>query len=140
VAGNSAGTSTSAPAFRFITRAVPTQSISTTVRNQRLTLTAPARATCQASSGKLDVTLVSSKIPHSKERSARFVSARISIDAGRKRRLRHLPARLALSLSGLKHGTHKLTVQAVYNSKRRHHGDQTLVALRTQLRARFTVC
>ena len=110
------------------------------VGDQQLTLTTPSRQTCVANRQKLAVRLTSTATTIGA--GPRFVSAGFAIDAGVKGArhrgvtARHVPVTLELSLTGLGRGTHTLTVRVAYRETRHGHSH----AVRTTLRAKFTVC
>jgi hypothetical protein len=52
----------------------------------------------------------------------------------------HLPATLALSLTGLKRGAHTLTVTVVYKETKRVRGRKTIVTVTKTLKAKFEIC
>lgn len=148
-----------------------TQSTSTKIGSQQITLTTPSLSTCTAASGKLSTSLAAAPIG-SKSSPLKFSNAGFYLDKGIKHVTKHkiktkhghktvtittylanatagkLPATEQLSLTGLKSGTHTLTVKVTYketkkvvvgHGKHKHKVKETIKVTHT-LKAPFTVC
>ncbi len=144
--------------------ASPPQKTHAVFGNQQITLLAPSPLSCTISSGKLAVSLDSSPITGSKATKLRLASVaffldkgvrhihRTTIDAhghkttravvsyGPNATTRHLPAKLELSLSALKTGSHILTVKLSYKERKRKQGHMSTLTVIKVLSVRFTVC
>jgi PKD repeat protein len=143
----------------------PVQVIVATFGNQRITLTTPSLQACTTKTGRLSATLTSSAIAHSRRAKLRFASAAFYLDRGvrhtRKvtRRLRsgrtkkvtvvsfsanattrHLPATVALRVTGLRSGTHTLKVVLTYSERVKRHRRSITVRVTKTITARFRVC
>jgi hypothetical protein len=163
VATNNIGSSTSAPAQQFKTQ--PAQSTTATFGDQQLTLTTPSLRTCTANKNRLVLAFKSTTIRKSKRAKLKFSSAAFFIDKGVKhvhRKTEHtrsgkkktvivttytanatkhrVPVTLALSLRGLKPGTHTLKVVNSYKETTRKHGHPKTVTVTKTLTEKFKVC
>ena len=144
---------------------LPTQSTTTSIGDQQITLTTPSQSTCTANTDKLAVTLSSTTIPRSKGAKLKFTSAGFYIDNGIKhthRKTLHsrkgkqktvivnvytanatahrVPAMLDLSLSGLKPGVHTLKITLFYRETTRQRAHKRTVAVTKTLTTKFSVC
>jgi len=133
--------------------------------NRQITLTTPSLRVCTASSKKLAVSLKSTAIAGSKAAKLKFTSAAFYLDKGirhkrhktvrlrngKKKKVivitytanataRHVPVTLALKLTGLKTGTHTLTVRLSYKETNITHGHRRTVTVTKTLKAKFLVC
>jgi virginiamycin B lyase len=165
VATNSAGATDGAIESFTTAAAAPTSQITTaTLGNQRITVTTPSSSACIASSGTLAVTLASAAIAGSKSTKLKFAAARLYIDRGVKhttRRIerRHgkrvtvkvttfrpnatvkrLPASVALKLTGLGSGAHKLKVTFSYTETVVKHRRRTNKVVAKSVTTGFAVC
>jgi uncharacterized protein (DUF2141 family) len=125
-----------------------TQSVTSTIGDLRLKLTAPALNPCIASAGKHQATLTATAVHTAAH--AKFVRATLFIDKGVKH-TKHgkttyapnatahkLPASFALS--DLKPGRHALTVVLYVKERQGEHGHIKTVTIRRTLKAKLTVC
>ena len=159
-AGESDGTTES---FKTLPAAPPPRTQTTTLGNQRITLTTPTGSICMASSSKLPVTLNSVAIKNSKPK-LKFLNARFYIDKGVKHRIvkivrkhgKHVkvavttykanatvtkvPASPGLKLSGLRSGRHSLKVTVAYSEPVTKHAPKTKKTVSKTLTATFSVC
>jgi hypothetical protein len=141
----------------------PTQSVKARLGNQLITLTGPARSPCLASKGMLPVAVSAAKIKGTPKLS--FSVGRVYIDNGHKRTVRRtvrgnngkrrtvrvtvygpnatvkrLPASVRLSLTGLRTGSHTLSVTVVYTRTVVKHAHRARVQATRTLRLEFTIC
>lgn len=140
------------------------QSTLATLGNQRITLITPSPLSCTASAGKLLVNLNSSAITGSRASKLKFTRATFFLGNGIRHTRRtttdlrghrnttiavtyspnatisRLPAKLELSLAGLKPGSHILSVKLLYRQSRRRHGRVLTTTFVKTLSARVTVC
>ncbi len=141
------------------------QSTKASFDDQQITLRTPSPLTCSTSASRLAVTLTSTTIAKSKSTHLKFTRAAFFIDKGIKHTrqetlhtrngkkhtvtvisysanttTRHLPATLALSLSGLKSSPHTLEVTLYYTETKKKHGHKKIVTVTKTLSAKFTVC
>jgi streptogramin lyase len=167
VAANSFGTSNgSVLTFKTTGSPPPVKTVTNaTFANQRITLTTPSLQACTSKTGRLSVRLTSTTIAHSHAAKLRFRSASFFLDKGvrhtRKvtRHLRnghkkrvivvffkanasthHLPATLAIRVTGLRSGTHTLKVLLTYSERVTKHRHRLTVNVTRPLRVKFTIC
>jgi len=166
VATNSAGESDGAiESFKTSPQPPPpVRTTTATLGNQRITLTTPSTSICTANSGKLAVTLSSTRIKNSKKAKLKFSSAVFYIDKGVKHTIkrtvrRHgkqvkvtvtvykanaavkkLPASPRLKLSGVRSGRHNLRVTLSYIETVTHDGHKVKQTVSKTLTVAFKVC
>ena len=139
-------------------------STTATIGNQQLVLLTPSPQACTARARTLGARLSSNTLNNSRDPEASFANAAFYIDRGiphirrvtkrmpngRKRTvtvtvyspnaiIRRVPVAVGLRLSGLRSGTHSLTVRASYTEALMNHGRRTKVITKV-LRTKFRVC
>jgi hypothetical protein len=144
--------------------ATTSQSTTKSFGDQRVTLVSPSSKACLASNNALRVTLSSAEIAHSKAAKLKFSRAAFFLDKGVKhvaRRTvkahgghktttvitytanataRRAPANLTFKLTGLKAGTHTLSVKLYYSESVTRHNHRTTVTVAKTLTAKFLIC
>jgi streptogramin lyase len=167
VAANSFGTSNgSVLTFKTTGSPPPVNTVTkATIGNQRITLTTPSLQACTSKTGRLSVSLTSATIANSRAVKLRFRSASFFLDRGvrhtrkvtkhlrngHKKRVtvvffkanastHHLPANLAIRVSGLRSGTHTLRVLLTYSERVTKHRHRVTVNVTKKLRVKFTIC
>jgi hypothetical protein len=161
MATNAGGTSLPATSVQTkVVAAPPAKTTTVTFDNQRITVTVPSPQACTASTGKLTVTVASAAIAKSKATRLTFASAAVYLDKGvrhtrtvtvkhRKKTvvirtanatIRHVPTRTHLSLKGLEHGTHTLSITFTYKTTKVIHHRKVKVTATKKVTVKFTVC
>jgi hypothetical protein len=113
--------------------------------NQKIALGTPSFSACTNRHKLLTVELSSSVVRSSHRAKLHFLKAAFFIDKGSHRRapnavVRHLPATLALRLTGLKSGSHALKVVVSFTEKTSRHGHPRTVVVSKTLRAKLRIC
>jgi hypothetical protein len=149
------GTSSPATVAVSVGSAPPPRALksSVTVGDQRVTLTSPAVSVCVAPPKKLSVALSAARVRGS---SVKLSSAELFVDKGVRRvrghghhrkvtyvanaTVRKLPASVSLSVTGLRAGSHTLTVELAYKRTEKRHRHNVTVTVRGKVKTKFTVC
>lgn len=162
VATNRGGSRTSS-VERFVTLGGSSQSIKIRLGDRKMTLTVPSLSACVASGSKLEVELTLRKLakgPKTKLFSFSFFVGKglkqihhkwIHTKSGKRKRIKvvvyvpnavayELPASLALPLTDLKPGVHKLTLKTAYSQVRTKDGHKTTINDIWITPVQFTVC
>jgi hypothetical protein len=110
--------------------------------DQKISLIAPAPSRCTARTKPLAVALESVTVDGSSAAKLKFERAVVEIGKGARHRatLRHQPASLELSITGLSAGPHRLTVTVAYAKATRRGGHSASAQITRTLATQFTVC